>query len=377
MLKKTLSYSVILFVLAVMAYVMTACSDREELPDRISLPLTISLPVDDNYNPSAQAPSRRRVMGDPGKAEEFLLPRHLYYFVMRYNTGSGKWSIWQATDAEPQVEEWTKTRYAGGLQTPGDSIYQYTKTINLLLKNEGAFIGRVYAIASAQPLTFNTNKAFDELDFAHMDLDDVLEMTFSTSSTTIQQSLQNIYTSPYNYNVAGDYYGAFSNKDEKLKVPHVHLMLYHVAAKVDIKWNVQEDKRINKETPSAGVRLTYMEARRLYNANAYCFKPMRNTKATLPSSGGYDIPNIVTESDEGLWWEGRAYFYTIPYTVEGDEDYFPLQMLMRTNGSSGTGYQLTLKQAIDTADIFVPWIRGNFNFSKPLENTTAVKRTDE
>ncbi|MBQ7530565.1 MAG: hypothetical protein IJT12_02520 [Paludibacteraceae bacterium] len=370
-MKRNLSYS-ILTVMAAVVLTMTACTERQEVTDRVALPLTISLPVDDNYRPNQQA-QRRRVMGDPGTTEEFLLPQHLYYFVMRQVGAT--WKVWQAVDAEPQAEEWLKKRYSGSLQTAGDSVYQYTKMINLLLKNEGTFVGRVYAIASAQPLTFNADKDFDELNFAGMDLDDVLDLTFNTSSTTIQQNLQNIYSSPYNYNVSGDYYGAFSNKDERLRVPHVHLMLYHVASKVDIKWNVQEDKRINRETPSEGVRLTYMEARRLYNAGAYCFRPMRNTKASLPSSG-YDIPDIVTESDEGLWWEGRSYFYTIPYIVESDEDYFPLQLLMRTNGSAGSGYQLTLKQPIDTADVFVPWIRGNFNLTKPLDNTTAVKTAD-
>ena len=354
-----------------MVIAMTACTEHQQVADRVTLPLTVSLPLDDNYR-AQQAPAHRRVLGDPGTTEEFLLPQHLYYFLLRYNAGLDTWKVWQAVDAEPQAEEWAKKRYSGSLKTAGDTIYQYTKEITLLLKGEGAFIGRVYAIASAEPLTFNGDKAFDELDFEHMDLDDVLGLTFNASSTTIQRSLQNIYSSPYNYNVNGDYYGAFSNKGELLKVPYVHLMLYHVASKVDIKWNVQEDKRINRENPSAGVRLTYMEARRLYNGNAYCFKPMRNTKASLPVSG-YDIPNIVTESDEGLWWEGRAYFYTIPYIVESNEDYFPLQLLMRTNGTSGAGYRLTLNQPIDTADVFVPWIRGDFNFSKPLEDTETVK----
>ena len=370
-MKTNLSHS-ILTVLAVLALTMTACTERQEVTDRVTLPLTISLPVDNSYRPAQQS-AHRRVMGDPGAAEELLLPQHLYYFVLRWDGAT--WKIWQAVDAEPQEGEWFKTHYAGSLQSTGDSIYQYTKEITMLLKNEGAFIGRVYAIASAQPLKFNADVDFDDLDFAHMDLDDVLDLTFKTSTTTMQQNLQNIYSSPYNYNINGEYYGAFSNKDEKLKVPHVHLMLYHVASKVDIKWSVAEDKRINHVNPEEGVRLTYLEARRLYNSNAYCFKPMRNTKATLPATG-YDIPDIVTASDEGLWWEGRTYFYTIPYIVEGSEDYFPLQLLMRTNGSDGSGYQLTLNQPIDTADVFVPWIRGNFNFTRPLDNTSETKTID-
>ena len=152
------------------------------------------------------------------------------------------------------------------------------------------------------------------------------------------------------------------------------MLLYHVAAKVDIKWNVVDSVRINKDDPDAAVRLTYMEARRLFNGYAYCFKPMRDTMANLPTSG-YAIEDIVTPDDEGLWWEGRDYFYTIPYTVTGEPDYFPLQMRMGTNGATkaNAGYELTLKQMIDTTAVFVPWLRGDFKLTKPLENKAETK----
>ena len=152
----------------------------------------------------------------------------------------------------------------------------------------------------------------------------------------------------------------------------IDMLLYHVAAKVDIKWNVAEDKRIDKVTPANGVRLTYMEARRLFNGDAYCF--MRNELADPVGDEGYAIEDIVTPTDEGLWWEGREYFYTIPYTVEGDEDYFPLQMKMGTNGTKGTAqYEPTLKLEIDTSSVFVPWLRANFNISAPLPIDSPTK----
>ena len=299
------------------------------------------------------------MIGDPGTTEVFLLPEHLYFFVL-VNMDSG-WKVMHAEHIEPQADEWIKRRYAGQLQTNGDSIFQYTENLILPVDRKGTE-GRVYAVASAVPLTFNRSLN------AISNLDQVLNLTFDASSATVQQNLQHIYTSPYNYTADGEYYGWFSNTDKL----NVHLMLYHIAAKVDIKWSVVDSMRI-RSNPSEAVRLTYMEARRLYNGNAYCFKPLRNTMASLPSSGGYDLPNIVTPTDEGLWWEGRTYFYTLPYTVEDAKDYFPLQLLMRTNGSTGTGYQLTLNQPIDTAAVFVPWIRGNFNFTKPLENKSETK----
>ena len=198
-------------------------------------------------------------------------------------------------------------------------------------------------------------------------LDDLLDLTFNTSE--IQSSLQHIYSSPYNLTQNGDYYGSFNSNFQR--VPYVNLLLYHIAAKVDIKWNVEEDKRISGE----GVRLTYMEARNLFNGNAYCFKPMRNTVASMPTEG-QNIKIIADSTNEGQWWEGRSYFYTIPYTVTGDPNYFPLQMTLRTNGTTGTGYQPTLNMRIDTTAVFVPWLRANFNLTAPLENKTETKTVD-
>lgn len=346
---------------------VVSCSERQEVDSRLTLPIAINLPADGVYQPAGNAPARR-AFGDPGTTERLLLPEHIYLIVLK-QLDDDSWQTWHVVHREPTSGEWNKKRYNGDLNSKNDTIYQLKEEIVFPLSN-ASFNGLVYAVASAVPLTFN--KAFSA--DAIRNLNDVLTLTFNTSSTTVQENLQHIYSTPYNYFRNGAYYGAFSTHQ---RVPHVELMLYHVAAKVDIKWSVAADKRIDLETPSNGVRLTYMEARRLFNGYAYCFQPLRNRMAALPSSGGYDIPNIVTPADEGLWWEGRTYFYTIPYVVDdGDEnpnDYFPLQLMMRTNGTSGTGYQLTLNQPIDTSGVFVPWIRGNFNFTQPLTDKSETK----
>jgi hypothetical protein len=146
-------------------------------------------------------------------------------------------------------------------------------------------------------------------------------LKFSTSSDLVQRNLQNIYSTPYNYNAADGnaYYCSFDcSEGSGFKVD---LLLYHVAAKVDLKWNVAEDKRINRLVPSNGVRLTYLEANHLFNGMAYCFRPLENSVATLPQTG-YDIANIVRAEDEGLWWAGRYYFYTILYTCKISKEQF-------------------------------------------------------
>ena len=338
--------------------VCAAC-EREE-PVKMEIPFSIYLPAETTVR--RQGP--RRVMGDPGKTEIFSLPNYIYLFV--FWKQEGEWRIMAQEEWRLQNNDWKATRYTGPLMSEGDSIYSVTKRMNIMLVGNNVQ-GRTYAIASPVELTFS------KLLGSIVTLDDVLDLKINVSSQEIQDNLHNIYTTPYNYEVGGQYYGAFDNSINY--VVNLDLMLYHIATKVDINWSVAEDKRINTADPSQAVRLTYMEARRLFNGWAYCFKPMRNTLPALPSSG-YDIPDIVSPGDEGLWWEGRYYFYTIPYTVEGYPNYFPLQMTLKTNGSTGTGYQPTLNLKIDTTAVFVPWLRANFNLTAPLTDKTETKTID-
>ena len=323
------------------------------------LDMSLCLPANEVVH---RAGGPRRVMGDPGTSEQFDLPKYVYIFVLKQEGDT--WSVWRKEQRTLTDADWRRTRYSGQNATRGDSIFKYNEKIRYFLVGE-KIKGRIYAICSNKKLTFDSSIA--SID----NLDKVLGLKFSTAPDSIQENLHNIYSTPYNYERNGSYYCSFDCMAGNTYT--IDMLLYHVAAKVDIKWNVPEDKRIDRVTPANGVRLTYMEARYLFNGNAYCFQPMRNT---MPSklTGGYAIEDIVTPTDEGLWWEGRDYFYTIPYTVTGEPDYFPLQMKMGTNGTKATAeYTPTLKLQIDTSSVFVPWLRANFNISAPLPNASPEK----
>ena len=344
--------------IAVMILLLTLTGCHEEMNESAQLRLSICLP-DQNQGVS----DRWRMPGDPGTSEQFELPKYAYIFVLK-NEGGGASSIWRREELQLAPGDWTRTRYYGLNSERGDSIFKCNKDIQILLNGE-RLTGRVYAICSNMKLTFNT--AFNSVSSTA----EVLNWKFSSSPDSIQKNLQNIYSTPYNYVRDGRYYCSFDCSAGT--VCNLDLLMYHVASKVDLQWYVSPEKRINRADPSEAVRLTYMEVRRLFNGDAYCFKPLRNEVATLPATG-YDIPDIVTPSDEGLWWEGRRYFYTIPYTVTGAPGYFPLQMLMGTNGTKeSAGYQLTLNQPIDTSEIFVPWLRGRFTITAPLAATSETK----
>ncbi len=343
------------------ALLWTGCEGRDDIDPKQGNPfsLSICLPVEESFAPAGGGPLR--VMGDPGTTERFELPSYVYIIIMKKAAGDPDWSLWEARRLTPSEGDWTKKRYGGVLPTVGDSIYEYNHEIDLLLSSE-KFDGRVYAIASAVELSFNRTLTPGELNT----LDKVETLTFNSGASGIQENLQHIYSTPYNYKPNGvDYYGSF---DKAQRVPHVSLLLYHVAAKVDINWFVDEEKRSKTNM----LRLTKMDACNLFNGNAFCFKPMENSLDTLPITT--DSVHIVTRTDEGLWWEGRSYFYTIPYTLSSGtyQSHYPLQMQMETN-ESGAIYKPTVYLGVNTSSPFVPWLRATFNINNPLAAGTAEK----
>lgn len=347
-------------IIALLALLVSSCT-QEEPKQVLRLPVSISLPMDDTGGMARVA--GRRIMGDPGNTERFLLPNYIYIVIMKQD--GVNWTPWHIITRIADEDDWTAKRYVGLLQTTGDSVYQYNEQIELLLSNQ-KFNGRVYIIASAVPLTFN--RTLDNTGITS--LSDIENLAFSAASDEVQENLQHIYSTPLNYEVDGDYYGAFNSIHSI--VPHVDLVLYHVAAKVDITWNVADEVRI-KANPAEAVRLTYMDVCNLYRGNAYCFRPMENVAPAVLTEGA--TIHLVTPTDEGLWWEGRAYCYAIPYTVSGNPNYFPLQMMMRTNGSSDT-YRPTLNMKVNTDSPFVPWLRMTFNLTKPLEDKSETKTVE-
>ena len=332
----------------------------------MQMPLSICLPVNDALMP-IQAPSKaKEEIGDPGTTEVFQLPRYVYVFILKLE--GTEYEVMDVLDITVNSWEWEKQRYVGELSTVGDSIYRYhTKLYQFIRKN--GITGRVYAIASPKRLTFNV------ADLTSITtLDDLLDLTIDVSSDSIQDNLQNIYTTPYNYihPDRGVYYGTFQNLTSN--VASLDLLLYHLAAKVDLKWNVVDSMRI-KSDPRDAVRLTYMDACNLYTGPSYCFRPMENEVASVLTEG--KTRQIVRPDDEGLWWEGRSYFYTIPYTVTSKPNYFPLQMVMKTNNSTGVGYKPTLNMRVDTSSPFVPWLRADFVLSQPLRDANETRTVDD
>ena len=295
---------------------LASCSDDDAPRDTVQMPVTLIIPAE---------ALDTRTPGDPGTYEKFNNPQYLYLYVV-FNGN-------QVTAIErPLTEGWTKTVLSEG----GDSIYRYNGSIHVNLINNATYTsGNVYAAVSYTPLTLsNTNPTQESA---------VTNITFTLTDNNIRY-LQDIYSSPYNLtetvNNNVQYYGAI--KDLNSAVPHVDLILYHVAAKVDLIWNVADDVQTD-------IRLTGKLTVNGLSRTGYLFLPNENT--TAGETYTHDISINV-----GNQWDGRAYFYGIPYSV-GNR--YPLTLSLEADGKTDKTVSLDIPYSASSSDPFTHWMRGN------------------
>lgn len=321
---------------------LAACNESLET-EPVDLPVQFVVPV------SSQQLTPRRIAGDPGFAESLELPHYAYVFIV-FKAKSGREEIRSivGTDlydgGKTDTEVWEKvdTAYTGG-----DIVYRCKVTFKRLTPVLGTLdYCRVYAAMSKQPLTLSNTDPSSE--------DAVKNITF-TVTDELQEDIHNVYSTPYNYKVGDKYYGdinVWSN------APRANLMLYHVAAKIDLKWNVPEDKR-------SLLRVTGMSTRNLFKGESFLFRPTGNVHEEFTAADGYTPAAPLLGDVAGTWWAGRTYFYTIPYkTSEGK---FPLHVDVNLkNVSEGNTYTDDLKLTITNPEVFVPWVRGQLSFTTAL-----------
>lgn len=167
-------------------------------------------------------------------------------------------------------------------------------------------------------------------------------------------------------NVAGifdgkdyQYYGNVFDADTR--VPYLDITLFHVAAKVDLLWNVAPADR-------AAVRLIEMKIEGMRLTRGKIFQPMHNmlTDATADHSGTHSL--TLQAGDQ---WNGRHYFYALPYSQATDNRAFPLRLTYSYLNQGGATQQKPAKAldipfyvgtptlSHDKQGIFVPWVRYN------------------
>ena len=241
---------------------VTSCSDDDSLASRgletVEMPISISIPAEGFVNPTdvgigneepASALVTTRALGDPGTAETFDLPQYLYIYLVSTSSSNSTQVIFKKQEVKP--EDWK-------LSTSGDNtnnhfsdkdglyVYQGHLSINLPLNRKE---GRVYVVASNLDLDDsatekNYNLVTDVSSWnSYTDVEN--GVTF-TNQADLRNNMQNLYSSPYNLkNIEGNYYGTI--KDYASNVPHIDMVLYHVATKVDLQWTIDEQFQGTKE----------------------------------------------------------------------------------------------------------------------------------
>lgn len=312
---------------------LTACSTDDAEPPQASgrtVMLQLSIAADDALNLT-------RAPGDPGVGADLSVPTKAYiYFVNQAGNVVELKDAEEVTITNPiTLDTPAKVEYHGSLSTLNDEVYRFL-AMPLKLPPETTD-GKFYVVASRVNLWATAPTPSTEAD--------VLTLMFDATEGDIRNNIQNIYSTPYNYNIGTPehYYGALSSV--------VDLMLYHVAARVDVKWNVDE-------TIQATNKVSTLAVTGLKSEDCYVFKPLANTSLGDNSYG----KTLKLATDVGSQWYGRTSFYAIPYIAS---DLFNIPLVVNSNTT-------TVKLDMSTANsVFVPWIRINLKYDEASDFTQS------
>ena len=357
------------FIMLIAALAMAACSDdggHTADVEYVEMPVRLSVPASGMADPT-------RTPGDPGTYEKFEIPTYGYfYFCTDHSLPTAKVTRLVAT---LNAANWVKEKIGN------DSVYTYRGNITAQLPKERT-TGEVFVALCNVPI-FAEGK-----EPSPTTCDAIKRTTCTLTDENALANLQNLYSSPYNKmkqkadGSGEEYYGTI--EDITTQTPKVNMVLYHVAAKIDITWNVAPAMQQD-------VKLTYMEATGLVN-HFYLFKPMETpfssthqytwrlladtySYAWLQSSGQGDYgSHIGLKPNPANQWYGRLSFYAIPhFSSESADGRFNLRLRMMQNGNEQTagltatsGLTLTNSLDIGYANEYTPWIRLNLNISNVL-----------
>lgn len=310
----------------VLLFVSCSTSDDVEDDNTVHMPVTLIIPASD------QPPTTR--VGDPGTYEQFKLPQYAYIYIICKSL-AGEDVVVRST---PQLDgSWTKTQYTGAMAANGDSVYQYNGNIEVRLPVGRTATGKVYVALSTVPLSGlpTGNEGF----LTTGETEETVRNYQFTLNDETRAELANIYSTPYNYRPDGvTYYGTMN--DINTLTPSIEIVLYHVAAKLDLLWNV--DESIQQTTAISKIKLSLPNA-----SSCYIFRPLDNLQTSYASD------SILTT--KGTQWYGRDYKYIIP-VASTDGTYSFDAELTTTNGERNTTVSAG---TINRSQPFTPWMRGN------------------
>ena len=325
--------------LLVLPLLMTACQGDDTGEDRLradagQLPIVLRIPASDDYT--------TRTAGDPGDYSNTIdLPTKLYLYVVTEKEGGQTLLSDNTVDLTPS--RWQR------MTTNDETFYEYTGTIKVELPSEIAPDNRkaIRVYAAATPVDF---AAIDAVETTTTE-ETLRNLTFSLQAdeASSYDYIRDIYATMADHTTGGAYYGTVQNP--KAETPSVSLTLYHVAAKVDVIWNVATAMQ-----PT--VRLGRIALAGLRHEECRLFRPMQNT---APTANTYQV---AVTTDAGSQWLGRYSFYIIPCVQAGS---IPLEFhLWQQDDESADGYTQHINIST-TETTFTPWVRQDILISKTLK----------
>lgn len=335
---------------------LTSCSTSDSPSDDgrlVRMPIVLAIPANDASLTAGTAGAKAtRAEGDPGTYEKFELPKYLYLYLLNTSIDGTRTTLLEpegmngATGYPLDKDKWVKTTTQDSNK---DSIYTYTDEIRIIIP-EDRRKGVVYAAMSTVPITVSgVPERGTSTDAATIE-----KATFALGSDATgkeSEALKNLYSSPYNNIVNGTYYGTVS--DYKSNSPYINMVLYHVASKLDLQWNV--DASVQDKVKLSKIELSGL------SSGGYLFKPLENTSASTSSS-----TSAYTETftlDAGSQWYGRQALYVIPVNNGGSYQ-FPMTL---TNSVSNPATTTTAPAKVTpsaTNIVFVPWMVGTVKITK-------------
>lgn len=320
----------------------TACTNNENTSGKgVSMPINLVIPAGDMT-------TRSTIVGDPGNTENFSMPGYLYLYII--TTESNGLQQISRTETALDPDKWEPLD-----EEP--TLYKYEGTLNIILPI-GCTSGKAYAAVAKEKLK-NVALAAEKDDIE----DQVTYMTFSFEAEGAAAILPNLYASPHNLTYDHDddadtpeiYYGTILEMESN--TPHVDLVLYHVATKVDLIWNIADGKQTTQ-------RLTSLTLNNLKRSGCYLFRPMENPyNATDEDS--YSHSFTTTPATQ---WDGREVFYAIPYRKGSEGNYiFPLNFtiegIIKTSETETEIVQTFTQEILLTDNIHPSWIRGDIRIN--------------
>lgn len=349
-------------------FILASCSTSDDNSPTVWMPIEISLPAEQFVSPhdfettagdgtrSNLSDTRADDMpGDPGTYEMFTFPKWLYVFaVVTQQDGTTK----VRTTTQELTGTWEKkTITNSNYISNGDSIYTYSGSIGIEIDEDRKDI-EVYVAAWDDVVNGEIS-----IPSSPSTEDEVKNLT---ATFTDVKGLENLYSTPYNlykyksgetYVYTTDatttgamYYGTVEHVESQQ--PHIdNLILYHVAAKVDLKWNVATAKQSSVSVPYIGLT-------KLKNSGCYLFKPMENVESGTTTLNGV----LGKKTTPGNKWYGRKSFYVIPYHKSSSST-FPVTLKLRNEENNEYTKEIDVTNAFSSSLVFTPWIRGNIKIN--------------